>query len=151
MPESEKALKHLYRITKPGGKCCISTPNKLGHTRIGQQVIKRLRGPQGEFDRIPSPWADDWTRPEYLVSRLQNVGFKDCVSEVKLEWGLYEGNEGVGIAVDTFSRLYQLWIEFREGEEEKWRPLWEEELVKECGDGHGFKMDIWVNVAWGTK
>ena len=115
MPDSDNALKHLYRTTKPGGKLCISTANKLDHTRIGDQVIKRLRGPEGEFDRKPSAWIEDWTRPEYLVAQIQKAGFKDSVSEVKLEWGIYEGKEGVGLAVDTFSRLYATWIEFREG------------------------------------
>ena len=151
MPDSEKALKHLYRTTKLGGKCCISTGNKMEHTRIGENVIKRLRGPQGEFDRKPSPWSDDWTHPEYIASRIEGVGFKDCVSEVKLEWSIYEGKEGVEIAVDTLSRLYENWIDFREGEKERWRDLWEEELVRGCADGDGLKMAAWVNVAWGTK
>jgi hypothetical protein len=53
-----------------------------------------------------------------LVSRIEKAGFKDCLSEFKFEWGVYEGKEGVGLAVDTFSRLYATWIEFREGDGE---------------------------------
>ena len=94
-PQPEKAAKQLYRVTKPGGKCYITSWHRVGHTDIAIQVIKRLRGESGTYDIPLTFWKKEMEDPEYLVSELSNVGFKDCGAETKLRYIIYPGKEGI--------------------------------------------------------
>ena len=84
IPDSDKALNHLYRVTKPGGKCFIATWHRLEHFEIAERLIRRLRPDQGPLKLWQVPWDD----PEYLKAQLAKAGFRDCVVETKLEYNL---------------------------------------------------------------
>jgi ubiquinone/menaquinone biosynthesis C-methylase UbiE len=58
IPDSDKALNHLYRVTKPGGKCFITTWHRLEHFQIAEQLIRRLRPDQGPLKLWQVPWDD---------------------------------------------------------------------------------------------
>ena len=151
MPDPTKALKELYRTVKPNGKCCVVIPQHLTHRDIAMRVIKRLRGPEGNYDRPLTLWKEDWESGEYIVSQLENAGFTGVVCEEWLAHLFWRGMDGTKAAVENFSRLYGTSVDFKDGEREVWPKVWEEQLIEECSTPEGLKMTQGINIVWGTK
>jgi ubiquinone/menaquinone biosynthesis C-methylase UbiE len=153
MPDPDKALREIYRTLKPGGYCGLTTPQAVVHRDIAERVIERLRGPEGTYDRPPTLFkADEFLESTQLAGRVESVGFEDVNVRVETIWAVWKGEEGRKIAVGNFANIYKNFIEFREGEEEKWESLWEEQCLEDLGteDG-GLKMGQPVNILWGKK
>ena len=148
--EPEKAAKHLYRVTKPAGKCYITSWKDVGHKDVAIRVIKRLRGPNGTYDIPLTLWKKEMSDPEYLVSELEKVGFKNCQGETLLRYCVYPGKEGLEFGSGNLPKFYEKFIDFKEGEEEKWLGIWAQELAKDYSDG-AVRLKMWANIVWGTK
>ena len=153
MPEPTKALREIFRTLKPGGYCGLATPQEVVHRATAQRVIKRLRGPDGAYDRPLTLFkADDLLKPEQLAAHVKSVGFEDVNVQVKAAVGNWKGEEGRKVAVGNFSTLYKNFIQFREGEEDKWGSEWETQLSEDLGaeDG-GLSMAQPINILWARK
>jgi SAM-dependent methyltransferase len=148
--DPDKALAQIYRTTKPGGVCYITSWNQLGHKIIAMKVIKRLRGENGRWDTPPNFWKEEWNDPAHLTSKLEQFGFKECAAEIKLEYINYPAPEGFSFAVENLPKLYANWITLKEGEEEPWGKIWEEELLP-YNTSEGVKIPMWANIARGKK
>jgi SAM-dependent methyltransferase len=147
IPDSDKALNHLYRVTKPGGECFIATWHRLEHFEIAERLIRRLRPDQGPLKLWQVPWDD----PEYLKAQLAKAGFRDCVVETKLEYILYPGKEDLEFGAEMVPKLYAKLVTLKDGEVEKWNRLWREELQRESYSKEGARMKMWANIARGSK
>jgi hypothetical protein len=150
-PDADKAIQHLHRVTKPGGKCYITTWHQLQHRDLALTVLKRLRGPNATLDTVSPFWKIEMEDPAYLPSALGKAGFKNTGGETKLVFVEYKGEEGIAFGIENMPKLYAKMMKVGVGEEEKWNQLWEEELRKECISEDGMRMKMWANIGWGTK
>jgi hypothetical protein len=151
VPDSGKAMEHLYRTTKQGGTCYITTWKTMQHKDIGERVIERLCGKNWKYSVPKNFWKPEWNDPNYLVSELERVGFKDCQVETSEEYIFYPGPEGVACAVGLFSMQYGSFIDLKEEEQEQWKQLWEEEIKQDCLTKDGIKIKMVAIIAWGNK
>jgi ubiquinone/menaquinone biosynthesis C-methylase UbiE len=149
MPNPDKALAHLYRTTKPGGVCYISSWHRMGHLEIGMQVIKELRGEDGKWDFPPNLWKEEWNDPAYHKAKMEKAGFVDCGVKTILEHIIYPSIE---YAVEVVPQFYLPWITFKEGEEASWNKIWAAEIRRYSTlTEDGVKIPMWANIAWGKK
>jgi ubiquinone/menaquinone biosynthesis C-methylase UbiE len=149
-PQPEKAAKHLYRVAKPGGKCYITSWKQVGYTDIAFRVIKALRGDQGTYDIPLVLWKKEMEDLDYLVSELTSAGFKDCTAENIVSYSVQPGMEGLKFMAASLPKHYEKFMKFKEGEEEKWLGIWEEEVAKEFSNG-AVRIKMIANIASGTK
>ena len=151
-PDPDKAFNHLFRITKPDGKCFITTWNQMEHLQIAERLVPRLRPDQAASEVSLKLWQIPWDDPEYLKAQLAKAGFRDYGVETKLEYIVYPGKDGFEFGAENLPKLYAKLIALKdEGEEEKWNRLWREELERENYTSEGVKLKMWANIAWGTK
>ena len=152
LPDPTKALKQLYRITKPGGKCFITTWNRTETKSMGENVLKRLRGCPYSTDRPVKFWDPEMEDPEYLISEMQKVGFNRAGAERKLVFARYpDGDEGIDLAMQLAPVLLNRFIDFRDDfEKQEYERLWREEFEKRQTNG-GLQIKMWANIFWGTK
>ena len=149
--ELDKALGHLYRTTKPGGKCFITSWKRVETREMGERCLKRLRGQDGQFDVPLHFWDQEMENPEYLFSKLEKLGFKDCNALTKLEYAVYSGPNRLDVVMNTIPGLFSRFVKFKDDEEKnKWNQIWKEEFEK-LDSGIEIKLKMWVNIAWGTK
>jgi ubiquinone/menaquinone biosynthesis C-methylase UbiE len=146
VPDVERAMNHLYRTTKPGGKCYITSWHKGEWKDIATGLVKQLRGEDADIDL--TLWKQEWWDPQHLVSLLEKVGFGNCHVETTLQHMNYPGSEtGLVVAVATLSKMSAQVFKLKENEQERWKTLWEDAL-----EGmHGVKVKMWANIGWGTK
>jgi len=146
-PDAEKALKQLYRVTKPNGTCYVTSWHRMEHHQdIALRIIKRLRGENGQFDTPLVFWNQKLNDPNYLVSELEKAGFNDCGAETKLEYIIYPGVQGLEFAKENLPKLYAKFIVFKEGEEEDWKKYWNEEMDQHY-TSEGVKLKMWANIS----
>ena len=151
-PDADKALNHLFRVTKPGGKCFITTWYRLEHLEIAERLVRRLRPDQQASSTPLKFWQLPWDEPEYLKAQLSKSGFRDCGVQTRLEYILYPGKEGLDFGAENLPKLYAKLITLKdEAEEEKWNQLWREELERENYSNGDVRLKMWANIAWGTK
>src|SRR5271156_3067149 len=150
MPDAEKALKHLYRVTKPGGQCYITSWHRMEHKEMAARVLKKLRGEDVNVAQTFPMWPPQMEDPDYLPSALAKVGFKNTGGEVKPEHMVYRGKDGIRIGYEFIPKLYERMMTFKEGEQEKWNQLWNDELGK-ATSSDAMTIPVWAIIAWGTK
>jgi SAM-dependent methyltransferase len=151
LPNPTKALEHLHRVTKPSGKCFITTWNATETKSIGETVLQRLQ--EGiSTERPVKFWNPEMEDSEYLISEMQKVGFKECVAERKVVYASYpSGSEGVDLAMELAPVLLSRFIDFRDEEEhERYGMLWREEFEKRQ-TGQGLRIEMCANIVWGKK
>lgn len=150
VPTPEKALEELYRVTKPGGKCYFTTWHRMGSAEIAKQVIQGLRGDDATFDHLPRFWKPEMQDPKYLVSELERIGFKECGAEIPEKSIIYSQPNATDIAMRFMPKLFQRFLIFKDGEEERWPGLWKEEFRKRETEA-GVAIKMWPVYVWGTK
>jgi SAM-dependent methyltransferase len=150
-PDADKALQHLHRVTKPGGKCYITSWYRMQHRELAVKIVRQLRGSDATFNLSSPFWKEEMEDPAYLPTALGKAGFKDTAGETKLEYIVYKGEEGIAFGIENLPKLYAKMMQFGEGEEEMWNQLWGDELREECVSGDGMRLKMWANIGWGTK
>jgi|SRR5579859_7917732 len=152
LSEPTKALAHLYRVTRSGGQCFITTWRRTETGEIGEQVLSRLRECHNAVDR-PSfqSWKPEMEDTTYLISEMEAAGFSDCGAEEKLVYAMYPGAHGIDLAMELAPVLLSRFIDFRDdNEREKYKQLWREAFMKRQTE-EGLKIKMWANIVWGTK
>lgn len=150
LPNPEKGLEELYRVTKPGGKCYFTTWHKLETSEIAHRVVQRLRGHNGTFDIPPVFWKPEMQDPKYLVSELERIGFKECGAKIVEKRLVYLEQDAIGLAMRFIRKLFQRFLIFKDGEEEQWDKIWIEELNR-LNTEVGITFKMWPIYVWGTK
>jgi len=150
MPDPEKALKHLYRVTKPGGQCYITSWHRMEHKEMAARILRRLRGESVNVAETFPLWTPQMEDPKYLPSALEKVGFKNTGGEVRPDKMVYRGQDVIRIGYEFLPRLYERMITLEDGEQEKWNQLWNEELEKAISSDT-LTIPAWAIIAWGTK
>jgi hypothetical protein len=147
----EKGLEQLHRVSKPGGKCYVTTWRGMESIDMAKRVIKRLRGEDGNFDFPLQIWKPEMEDPNYLVSELERIGFKECGSETTETYLFYTGPDAIDVAVTVLPALFHRFLNFKDDKEkERWFQLWREEF-KKYETEEGIKIKGWPNYIWGTK
>ena len=152
LPEPAKALAHLYRVTRPGGICFITTWHRTETRTIGEHVLRRLRGRHDAVDRPMHFWKREMEDPGYLISEMEKVGFRDCRAEQRLVYATYPcGLRGIDLAMELAPVLLSKYIDFKdEMERERYKELWREEF-KQRETKEGLRIKMWANIVCGTK
>jgi ubiquinone/menaquinone biosynthesis C-methylase UbiE len=151
IPDTEKALAHIYRTTKPGGTCYITSWHRTQHMDIAIRTMEQIRRPGRPHDVMSSSTKRGWEDPHYVRAQLEKVGFKDCGEEIRPEISFIPGAEEISFSIELITKTYVEMIEFEEGEQERWTTLWEQELRRECVSEDGLTNKMWANIGWGTK
>lgn len=151
LPNPSKGLEQLYRVSKPGAKCYITTWYRMETVEIGKRMIKRLRGEEGNFDFPVQLWKPEMEDPKFLVSEFEKVGFKECGSQIIETHVHYPAPNAVDIAMTFIPVIFQRYLKFKDEEEkERWSQLWREEL-KKFETEEGIKIKMWPIYVWGMK
>lgn len=88
IPDLTKALKELYRILKPGGKCVILESSKFKNPLLALMqrfymsqlvpILGTVIAKNSSAYRYLNDTTQDFPMPDAFVSLLASVGFKDC-------------------------------------------------------------------------
>lgn len=150
-PDPVKAMNELYRTTKPGGTCIVTTWSKSSHRPVAEEVIKRVRGPNGKFDKPLEMGGKKMEDPDQFIMFFENAGFKNCSYELRPTATGFEGDTVVDEASELFGKLYRNFITFKDRDEEtRYHEAWEEELsVRVVDEKLTFHMEACI--AWGEK
>jgi hypothetical protein len=149
LPECSKALGHLYRVTRPDGKCFITTWHRTETREMGERVLRRLRGCNDWVDI--QFWKAEMENPGYLISVMEKAGFRDCGAEQVLVYATYPGHQGLDLAMELAPVLLSKYVDFRDDKERQlYKQLWREEFKSRQMEGE-LKVKMWANIVWGTK
>jgi hypothetical protein len=150
-PDPVRAMSETYRTTKPGGTCFVTTWATIGHRPVAEELIKRVRGPDGKFDKPLEMGGQKMENPKLFIKFFENAGFKNCGYELRPAPVVFNGPDAVGNAAGLFGKLYRAFITFRDVDEEKrWDEAWKEELTPRLVDGK-LEFDMEATIAWGEK
>lgn len=113
-----------------------------------------MRGENATFDITPAFWTKEreaMELPEYLPREMAKQGFKDCTMETHTVHIWYPGEEGIQYAMEAMPGFYTNMVRLQDGEEEKWKEFWKDELLKGYQVDGGIKIAMVGNIGWGTK
>ena len=134
VPEPHRMIEEMKRVTRPGGRICISTPNPyiIAYPHFGlpsfllhpRRTIQRLRGEVSWDSTIPDYWITPRTLRRWMSEHgLRVLGHHTFMyfSWRGLTWFLCLFSESVlRLKVD---KLFQRYIEFADGLVESRIPL----------------------------
>ena len=146
-----KAMNELYRTTKPGGTCIITIWSKVGHRPAAEEMVKRVRGENGEFDKPLRIGSKEMEDPALFIKFFERAGFKNCRHEPRPSPFVWAGNDAVENGSEMLGKFYRNFITFKDADEEaRYDEAWKEEMRARVVDGKlTFPME--ASIAFGEK
>lgn len=144
--EPLRALKEMYRVTKPGGTLGLCMWAELCFDAPWEDTARQFE-PDYTY---PHVWTPDWSDEGRLRTYIQEVGFTDVRSKiVRPKWNFESPEEYFKFYLESknpyFMRGYQPWWD--KGMESTMRPMFEKIVREKYNDAKDFDMKVFLFIA----
>ena len=145
-PDPLRALKEMYRVTKPGGTLGLCMWGELCFDAPWEDTVRHF-----EPDYVyPHAWTPEWSDEGRLQTYVHDVGFNDVrMKTIRPRWNFESPEEYFQYYLESknpeFMRGYQPWWDM--GMESTMRPMFERIVRDRYNGAKGFDMKVFLIVA----
>ena len=141
-----RALKEMYRVTKPGGTLGLCMWCELAFDAPWEDTVRQFE-PDYTY---PHTWTPDWADGGRLRTYIQDVGFKDVrMKTIQPRWDFESPEEYCEFYLESknpeFMRAYQPW--WNKGMESTMRPMLEKIVREKYNGAKDFDTKVFLFVA----
>ena len=141
-----RALREMYRVTKPGGTLGLCMWGELCFNAPWEETVRQIE-PDYTY---PDVWPTEWSDEGRIHTYIQEAGFKDVRSKtIRPRWNFQTPEEYFKFYLESknpyFMRGYQPWWD--KGMEGTLRPLFEKTVREKYNGAKDFDMKVFLFIA----